>query len=429
MIMRSRQLFNLKVLIRKFNSLLRLIMFSIVTTMSLTLPVMAAVLEGDINLFQLTAMSQKNNTERIDTWQGGAQVETIREHSDGFMQREKSLYDFLFSIKQDATRWKWTGQERYIREKFNEEEISKHWENDWASEMRKDDAFYKYDQGDKSNDLVIWPREKAEDGLYSYSFDPMWYLKGPMTLAPAPNDLAGMLMFYHRKVNDPNFAPDNIFKIHRNENLVVLEILYFDIVNRYTFDLSKGGSIVEYYGDDKASSQLREWTYEKKDEVWIPKTFTHKNTRKTPSPDGLIQKILKVTFIENTLNHPVPSSEFTLEKLGVTIGDRVSDHKTGLFYIYGGGEKRLIDEDLNMLLKENQRLEVTSKVQDTAVSEEKHINNELLVQNDVKSEHLVLNQIEQTQRLNHTKFSFFVIALLTLVILAMVSFVWLRKNN
>ena len=161
-----------------------------------------AVLEGDPELLRMTVMAQKNNVERIATWQGYSNVEDIREDSKGIMIREESAYSFVYSREHEATRWEWKGQNRYVREGLviGGVTVMEDWDTDWANEMRKGDAFYKYDlarttkEGKKLGALAITSSNKAEVGVYSYSFDPMWYLKGRATVGV--DDLAEMLMVF-----------------------------------------------------------------------------------------------------------------------------------------------------------------------------------------------------------------------------------------
>lgn len=332
-----------------------MIMFlpSLLIIISTVLPA-KALLKGDPNLLKMTEMAQKNNTERIETWQGSSQVEVIYEDSNGVMLKEIHKYDFLFSNKEEATRWKCIVQERYVRKEDKLTLDDSDWIKDVTNEMRKDDAFYVCKpgyitkEGEKGNTLVILPSNRAEEGVYSYSFDPMWYLKGPITTGDV-DDLEKTLMFFYRKANDPNFAPRNTLEVKRDDNLVIFETRLENIINRYEFDLSKGGSIVKYYGESNNDTELREWTYEEKNGVWIPKTFMLNFKCKTPRANGRTKSIMKVTFVENTLNQPIPPSEFSLEKLGVTIGTRVSDRKRGFFYLYNGSEKLSPDKDTKQI--------------------------------------------------------------------------------
>jgi hypothetical protein len=318
-----------------------------------------ALLEGDPELLRITAKAQTENRDRIESWQGQAQVETSREDVNGVMHREKSLYDFVFSRKYDATKWKWTGQERYIREDLlnGEDPPSENWQYNTTTEMRKGNAFYvcaphviTY-EGERQNTLVIWPREKSQDGVYSYSFDPMWYLTGKMTAGG--DDLPEMLLIFYRRANNPKFAPDTVLKVSRKDNLVVFETNYKNesmyVVNRHTFDLSKGGSVMEYYAESNSGTEQRRWTYEQQDGVWIPKTFVFSHTLKAPGFLGLTKRTRKVNFVYNILNQSIPSSEFSIKSLGLKNGGRISDRRTKHSLIYHEENEEQLLQELGLL--------------------------------------------------------------------------------
>ncbi len=316
-----------------------------------------ALFEGDPELLRITAKAEIDNRSRIESWQGQAQVETSREDANGVLTREKSLFDFVFSRKDDATKWKWMGQERYIREDLlnSEDPPSENWAYNTTTEMRKGNAFYVCapdiitPEGERQNTLVIQPREKSQEGAYSYSFDPMWYLTGKMTIDL--DDLPEMLLFTYRHANDPKFAPDNTFKVERAEDIVIFETRIEDLINRHTFDLSKGGIVTEYYAESKSGVELRQWTYEQKDDVWIPKTFIF--SHKTNIPGSLVQTNItrKVNFVSNILNQPVPSSEFSIKSLGLKDGGRISDRRAKRLLIYHEQEEEQLSQELGLLTK------------------------------------------------------------------------------
>ncbi len=427
--MKTRGQLDLRAFNQQLKGSLRPYLLSFVIVMSAVLPA-KAVLEGDPELLRMTAMAQKNNRERIDTWQGSSQVEVIYEDSNGVTLHEKSLSDFVFGRQQEATRWKWNLEERYIREEGQLVLDDSAWTKEISNKMTKKDAFYVCEpafttkEGERRNTLVIWPVRKARRKVYSYSFDPMWYLTGPMTAGG--DDLTEMLMAFYQRANNPEFAPGHTLKVMRDSNLIVFETRNEGIVNRHEFDLSKGGNVVKYYGESNTGNELREWTYEQKDGVWIPKTFTLNINNNTSQPGVLSKRIRKVTFVENTLNHPVDPSEFSLEKLGVRVGMRVSDQKMGLFYLYGGSEKFPL-EDEDVFLKEIPAVQAKASVQDTVEEEDNPPTNEPLASDDAISEQPIVTQVEQTRWPNHKKF--FIVALVVLPILGLASSVILRKSR
>jgi hypothetical protein len=291
----------------------------------------APAFKGDIELFRTLAMAQRGNAERISTWQGSSRVEVTKADPNGVFMRYVSAYHFVHACEHNATRWHWTPEGHYLRE--GGKLVAKPEEDKKQSEMRKDDAFYKYNlgfrtmEGKKRGTLVIWPVEKAEEGAYSYSFDPMWYLSGEMT---GWNDMAAGLMEDYQMLSDPNFANTYArYLLTRDGPLVTLDIVNptADMNNHFVFNLSKGGTLASYHATMKRNVQSMEWTYEDKNGVWIPKTCTKTIEWEPPSFDGSTKYTRAVTFGDNTLNDPVAACEFSLDKLGLQPGDIVSDHK------------------------------------------------------------------------------------------------------
>ena len=294
---------------------------------------------GDIELFKTLAMAQRDNAGRISSWQGSSRVEVIRADPNGILLQDVSSHHFIYSREHNATRWNLTPEDRYVRE--GGELVARPFQDKKLSEMRKGDAFYKFNlgietrEGEKRGTLVIWPVQKAEEGVFSYSFDPMWYLTGEVT---GWDDMANRLMEYYQRANDPNFTSLYVsYTLIRDGPLVTLEIENptAEMASRYVFDLSKGGTLARYHATMKRNVQIMEWTYEEKDGVWIPKAWRKAIEWDPPHFEGCTRYTRTAMFVENTLNRPVPASEFSLEKLGVKVGDMVSDHKLGYPYTYG----------------------------------------------------------------------------------------------
>jgi hypothetical protein len=163
----------------------------------------------------------------------------------------------------------------------------------------------------------------------------MWYLKGRVTAGA--DDLADLLMEYYEQSSDQSFREsDCTLKVNRDADLVIFETRGENVLNRFVFDLSKGGSPIKVLIESSVGTQTREWTYEQRGDVWIPKSFTYTSQWSGPQSDGSTKLLRKVTFTENILNRPVAATEFSLDKLGLKVGDLVSDHKLGMRYQYGG---------------------------------------------------------------------------------------------
>jgi hypothetical protein len=96
--------------------------------------------------------------------------------------------------------------------------------------------------------------------------------------------------------------------------------------------LSQGCNPIRYEaaGTPVATWQYR-WTYELRDGVWLPKTWTEtvrdKNSRDSDR---------KVTFVENLVNQKVEPAAFSLSRLGLQRGDNIDDRRTGQKHEYEG---------------------------------------------------------------------------------------------
>jgi hypothetical protein len=297
--------------------------------------------KGDIELLRLVAAAHQANRAKIRTWQGRAQVEVVRADANGVIMRDKQTVDFLSDRSRGVTRWKWTHNERNVRKGL---EIEGHPVPDTLLEtfdaMTTRGGFYRNApaittrEGQRLNTLVIRPPEKARSGSYSDCFDPMWYLTGHMT--KCTDDLLERLAFLYRRVKNEGIS--DIIATRRGD-LVFLQLGDEHLLNRHTFDLSKGGNVVKYYAASDGETELREWTYERIDGTWIPKTFAFSYNVKSPGTYGDTSRTRRVSFVDNILNDPIPVSQFSLGALGYHRGEEVMDRRPENPSVYSTGGK------------------------------------------------------------------------------------------
>jgi hypothetical protein len=281
--------------------------------------------KGDIELLRLVATAHQANRAKIRTWRGLAQIENTHEDANGVIIREKTTVDFLSDRRRAVTRWKWTHNEQYVRKGVDSLEILR----EPFTAMITREGYYRHApgittlDGERLNTLVIQPPEKARSGSYTDCFDPMWYLTGHM--AKVTDDLVERLAFLYSQVKN-----DGVTQITstRDGNLVILENKDGGIFNRHTFDLSQGGNVVKYEAGSDNVAELRTWSYEQVDSVWIPKTFVFSYQYKTPDVFGGTKRTRSITFVKNILNQPVDISEFSLESLGYSNSEQVSDTRS-----------------------------------------------------------------------------------------------------
>jgi hypothetical protein len=323
-----------------------LVSFGII--ISCVLP-MRAESKGDIELLRLVAKAHQANRAAIDTWQGHAHIESTHADANGIVLQDMFSVDFLSDCRREVTRWTWTHDERHVREglELNGEPVLKT-VSEPISAMTTRMGFYRRApgittrEGERLCTLVIWPPERARRRSYSECFNPMWYLTGHMT--KLTDDFIGLLVFLYGRVK--NDGATHIIAT-RDGNVIILERGNESLVNRHTFDLSRGGNVAKYFAQDQGGTERREWTYEYKDGVWIPKTFVFNHRTKSPDAIGSTDRTWKVTFVENIVNEPIPVSEFSLKALGYKSDESLTDQRKNLPPIYEGArtwDQRILRE-------------------------------------------------------------------------------------
>jgi len=294
------------------------------------------VSKGDIELLRLVAAAHQANRAGIDTWQGHAQIESTYADANGPIIQEKFSVDFLSDCRREVTRWTWTQDERYVREglEIGGEPASRTVSEPFSA-MTTRMGYYRRApgittrEGKRLHTLVILPPERTRRSSYAGCFDPMWYLTGCMT--KCMDDVVERLVFLYRRVK--NDGAQGIIAT-REDDVVILELDRGTVLNRHYFSLARGGNVVKFFARDQKGTEWREWTYERKDGVWIPKTFMFNH--KTDSPDilGSIDRTWKVTFVENIVNEPIPVSEFSLKALGYKSSEQLNDRREYQVPIY-----------------------------------------------------------------------------------------------
>ena len=108
-------------------------------------------------------------------------------------------------------------------------------------------------------------------------------------------------------------------------------------LNQWTYDLDKGGNVVEFIGKyisgnpERLAEEVREMDYALQGGTWVPTKMSRKNFR-----EGVLVQEEDIIFSNENVNEPLDESNFTLESIGLRPGDGVSDQRTGLDYIYDG---------------------------------------------------------------------------------------------
>jgi len=338
----------------------KLFLFALGIAVTAILPAEAGQ-QSDIELLRLAAMTHMKNRDKLSTWQGHAQIEETREGADGVVMRQKSSIRFLCDCRWEMTRWQWTIEERYVRERPTEAGVSRasspRSEGETPSTRKGPDrvlsglktrlAFCRYapdvatPDGRTVSGLAIWPPDVTRGRPFTECFEPMSYLSGHMTLCI--DNVVERLLLLYRGVKSEQLS--NVTAT-RDGDCVILRVGDEAAWNRHRFDLSQGGNVVEFDGKSDNGTERRQWTYELQEGAWIPKTFVLRYQRSAPDALGSTIRIVKVTFVENVVNHPLAPSEFSLQALGLMDGASVTDERPGYssFVYYEKDDERLSQE-------------------------------------------------------------------------------------
>jgi len=285
-----------------------------------------AAVHGDAELLRAVAMQNKANNEAILTWKGNVIIHDSAKRTDGYDREVERKASFAFGRVEDAVRWCMdTSVVRCIVEGKSVPDP----EAGYYGGMLKDDRYYNYKIYEKEkpykwHHLVIFDKKRATGEMFALNFDPTYFLKHHGA------DIPERLMFLYKEANNPKLHD---WSVTRDGNLVTVETRPDGNVNRYVFDLSKGGSMVSYYGKDAKDEEKWTYDFEKKGEVWVLKAVdqTHEYAM---SAGVKVSSRKRVEWIDNIVNESLDPDEFTFDKLGVKPGDLVHDTLSGVVFRY-----------------------------------------------------------------------------------------------
>ncbi|MCD6405939.1 MAG: hypothetical protein J7M19_08940 [Planctomycetes bacterium] len=286
-----------------------------------------AGVKGDIELVGMLAEGFKANRQKIGTWKGTATVTSRRSDSVikdpfDFIVTEKSI-TFACDANLNARRWNLKVlEDRRVKE--------------GTQEVRRNAYFA---NGLIKNGLMwrVGPLTRARD---SHPYSCRMSVPGQMGTRLVPMDIFDPFEYFKNDSNDLGEIY-RIFKlwvdsdkcnivISRDGSLVSVEhssapIDGRPLVNRYTYDLSKGGGMVAYYSTDpdpdKGPLQVS-YEYQEVGGAWVPTKVVWDFAGKADSYH------VEVAFDQNVVNEPIDPSEFTLATIGLQDGDIVYDQRT-----------------------------------------------------------------------------------------------------
>ena len=200
--------------------------------------------------------------------------------------------------------------------------------------MIKDQSSYQYSalglrDGKETYHLVIGDLKLAR-GWEDFCLDPRYFFTDP-----GGESIHGRLMFLYNNANDERLSE---WYVKQARDIVTLEVQFGDNnenIEKYVFNLSLAGNLIKYLNMTPNAENIREYEYEEKSGVWIQKSYKKMNI--TQRKNGEMSRSTRtINWSNSIVNVPFDEDEFTVEKLGLKRGDRVSDHRIGKGYIYDG---------------------------------------------------------------------------------------------
>ena len=285
-------------------------------------------LRDNLDLLRYVAMTYRQNKAKIQTWQGKAAVENRTTYDNRATGEDYSAtVQCVFDRAKKSVRWndtfeKWTKITRGHEEPQPTPQI--------LNGMMTPDGLYRLGQHDSPGNPAKRPLVLSIYALNDsfgrmqpqlYDFNPLYYLD------TFRGDVARDLTCYIAWADQPLMAGT---KVIREGDLVTIDLGFGESVNRYTVSLSQGCNPVRCENVSPRMTSRFRWTYELRDGVWLPKTWSETAVHE----DGVRDERRKVTFVENLVNQPVNAAAFSLPRLGLQRGDEVQVRRTYPTYEY-----------------------------------------------------------------------------------------------
>jgi beta-lactamase regulating signal transducer with metallopeptidase domain/uncharacterized GH25 family protein len=286
-------------------------------------------LRDHLELLRYVVDTYRQNKGRIQTWQGRATIHNRDIHEKTATGEDCSAtVQFVFDRARKSVRWNTTLEKLTRIEKGQEAQQPV---PQIVNGMQTPEGFYRLgghgppvNPAHRPLTLTIY----SSDGLSGeriqpqlYDFNPLYYLD------TSRGDVARDLSFYIRSADHPGLAGT---KVIREGDYVTIDMGTEDLYNRCTVSLSQGCNPVRFCAGLRSTWEYR-WTYEMRDGIWLPKTWTetvHSQDRRDAQRT--------VTFVESRVNEKVDAAAFSLSNLGLQRGDEVNDRRTRQKYRYDG---------------------------------------------------------------------------------------------
>jgi len=308
----------------------------LIIVVSLNSPSCLAIIKGDMELLKIVALKHKSNFESLLTWKSEAFEERTSTQGDTYNYMLKSKFTLAYDQLQNAVRWNMEPQE-YHAEKNGvrfKPSLSR-----YNSGMITDQASYTYrcsGTDAKGNEvyriIIAGPERGVKEAAHS-GLDPRYFYNDAGTF-----HIYSRLMFLYEHANNPKLTERHV-KREGNHVIMTLEKKTDEggtRTQRYVFDLSAGGNVVEFYNSGPGYENHRKYEYEEKSGVWVLKSYKRWNTTHHKDNKEPLRSTRTITWSNSVVNVPFEEDEFTLAKMGVRVGDDIQDMRLGMLYKYGG---------------------------------------------------------------------------------------------
>jgi beta-lactamase regulating signal transducer with metallopeptidase domain/uncharacterized GH25 family protein/thiol-disulfide isomerase/thioredoxin/Leucine-rich repeat (LRR) protein len=280
-------------------------------------------LRDNLDLLRYIVVTNAQNRAKIQTWQGKAAVQSRSEFgSNSTGQDYSATVDFLFDRARKSTRWnttldKWAKIVRGIDHPEPVPQI--------LNGMMTPQGIYRFgSDGSPGNpakrpltltitSLGPWPMGQVQPD--QFDFIPTFYYSRNET----HGDLVEFLQSYLGSESTPYMAA---VKVSREGDQVTIDMDSGRYTSFYTVSLSQGCNAIAHETAGPGYEQKYHWTYELRDGVWLPKTWSQTDRQQDDRNESRT-----VRFVESRINQPVEPAAFSIRSLGLKSGDNVRDER------------------------------------------------------------------------------------------------------
>jgi len=176
------------------------------------------------------------------------------------------------------------------------------------------------------------PPGPGEDGTpQAVFFHPMAYY-----FEPGRDDPVAIL----RALEAPRKTSAWRERVLREGDVVTLELTNPRTTSRYVYDLAQGGGLVEYFAEtlEAAGHSTRERiviTYQEHKSAFVPEMWRYRIEGQSGDRKAVIAT-REIVFKNSVVNEPLAPGEFSLDAMGILLGDRIMDERTGKSTWYSG---------------------------------------------------------------------------------------------